>query len=311
MADPTFRNYTPQQAASYAAHRGEYELDIYNEVLAYHTSHGGSLGTVFDVGCGTGSATRRLAGYFARAAGCDPGREMMAKAIDLGGETKDKSAIQYELLAAESLDESVHLRPGSVDLLTAAMAAHWFDMDRFWHQAGRMVKPGGTVALWTKSSLYCHPSTPNASQVQQALSHLEDDILGPYELPANNVCRTMYANLLMPWSADPPVAGAFPQRLSVRREWNRDGKLEPGQDDFYGGSSVTTLADLAKGLGTSSMVTRWREDHPGLVGTDGDCVVQTMKAVAEAIMGEGAEEFGGVAIKVGCAATLLLFTRAE
>ncbi|KAK8046348.1 methyltransferase tdiE [Apiospora saccharicola] len=69
MADPTFRNYTPQQAASYAAHRWEYELDIYKEVLAYHTSHGGALGTVLDVGCGTGSATRRLAGYFARAAG--------------------------------------------------------------------------------------------------------------------------------------------------------------------------------------------------------------------------------------------------
>ncbi|KAK8046349.1 hypothetical protein PG996_014413 [Apiospora saccharicola] len=236
---------------------------------------------------------------------------MLANAIDLGAETKDKSAIQYELLAAESLDGSIHVEPGSVDLLTAAMAAHWFDMDRFWRQAGRMVKPGGTVALWTKSSLYCHPSTPNASQVQQALSHLEDDILGPYGLPANNVCRTMYANLLMPWSADPPVAAAFPQPLSVRREWNRDGKLELGQEDFYGGSSATSLADLAKGLGTSSMVTRWREDHSELVGTEGDCVVQTMRAVAEAIMGEGAEEFGGVTIKVGCAATLLLFTRAQ
>lgn len=152
-------------------------------------------------------------------------------------------------------------------------------------------------------------STPNAGQVQQTLSHLEDDILGPYKLPANNVSRTMYADLGMPWSANPPVA-AFPQPLSVRREWNRDGKLEPGQDDFYGGSSTTTLADLGRSLGTSSMVTRWREDHPGLVGTDGDCVVQTMQAVSGA-MGAGAEDFGALTIKVGHATTLLLFTRAE
>lgn len=122
MADPTFRNYTPQQAASYAAHRGKYAGDIYNEFLAYHTSHGGALGTVLDVGCGTGSATRQLTGYFARAAGCDPGREMVAKAIDLGGETKDKIAIKYEILGAENLDDSIHLKPCSVDLLTAAMA---------------------------------------------------------------------------------------------------------------------------------------------------------------------------------------------
>lgn len=33
--------------------------------------------------------------------------------------------------------------------------AHWFRMDEFWSQAARMVKPGGTVALWTQSSLYC------------------------------------------------------------------------------------------------------------------------------------------------------------
>ncbi|KAK8012262.1 Methyltransferase domain-containing protein [Apiospora marii] len=309
MADPTFRNYTSQRAASYAAHRGEYELDIYHEVLAYHTSQGGGLGTVFDVGCGTGSATRQLAGYFARAAGCDPGREMIAKAIDLGGKTKDKITIKYEVLAAESLDRSVHLKPCSVDLLTAAMAAHWFDMDRFWRQAALIVKPGGTVALWTKSSLYCHPSTPNANQVQQALSRLEDDILGPYELPANKVSRTMYANLRMPWSVEPPVA-AFPEPLSVRREWNRDEKLESGQDDFFGGSSSTTLADLASSLGTSSMVTRWREDHPELTGTDGDCVVRTMRAVSEA-MGSETKDFGSLTIKVGHATTLLLFTRAE
>ncbi|KAK8058876.1 methyltransferase tdiE [Apiospora phragmitis] len=226
MADLTFRNYTSQQAASYATHRGGYEPDIYHEVLAYHTSQGGDLDTVFDVGCGTGGATRQLAVYFARAAGCDPGREMIAKAIELGPGTEGK-------------------------------AAHWFEIDLFWHQAARMVKPGGTVALWTKSSLYCHPSTPNVSNVQRALSHLEDDVLGPYELTANNISRTMYVSLRMPWSVDPPTA-EFPQALSVRREWNKDGKLEPGQDDFYGGSSAMTLEDLANGLGTSSMVTRWR-----------------------------------------------------
>lgn len=106
----------------------------------------------------------------------------------------------------------------------------------------------------------------------------------------------------------PPVA-AFPERLSVRREWNRDGKIESGQDDFFGGSPNTALADLASGLGTSSMVTRWREDHPELSGTDGDCVVQTTRAISKA-MGLDTQDFGRLTIKVGYATILLLFIRA-
>lgn len=33
--------------------------------------------------------------------------------------------------------------------------AHWFSMPEFWTQAAKLVRPQGTVALWTCSSLYC------------------------------------------------------------------------------------------------------------------------------------------------------------
>jgi hypothetical protein len=39
-----------------------------------------------------------------------------------------------------------------------AIQAHWFSMPEFWAQAARLVKPEGTVALWTMSSLYCRTS---------------------------------------------------------------------------------------------------------------------------------------------------------
>jgi hypothetical protein len=29
------------------------------------------------------------------------------------------------------------------------MQVHWFDMPKFWAEAAQVVKPGGTVALWT------------------------------------------------------------------------------------------------------------------------------------------------------------------
>lgn len=121
-SDPTFRNYTPQQAASYAAHRGSYSSEIYEKIISYHASHGGQFATVLDVGCGTGGATRNLAPYFTHAIGCDPGQEMIAQATQLGGETREGDKILFEVRAAEELEKSGLVKPASVDLLAAAMA---------------------------------------------------------------------------------------------------------------------------------------------------------------------------------------------
>lgn len=120
--DPTFRTYAPEQAASYAAHRGSYSADIYQDIISYHSSHRGEFDLALDVGCGTGGATRKLGAYFAHVVGCDPGQEMIAQASQLGGETRTGDHVGYEVLNAEDLDKSQLLKPKSVDLLTAAMA---------------------------------------------------------------------------------------------------------------------------------------------------------------------------------------------
>ena len=43
--------------------------------------------------------------------------------------------------------EELPFPDGSVDLLTAASAAHWFDQSRFLAEACQVLKPGGCVAL--------------------------------------------------------------------------------------------------------------------------------------------------------------------
>ncbi|ROW10693.1 hypothetical protein VPNG_05050 [Cytospora leucostoma] len=306
--DPTFRNYTPEQAAAYNRGRGKSKPDyVFEEILQFHTAGHGQYDTALDVGCGTGQVTRVLARYFDHVLGADPSEQMVAQARKIGGETEGGGPIEYEVLGAEELDNSTTVSPASVDLLTAKMAAHWFRMDDFWPQAARMVKPGGTVALWTHSSLYCHPSTPNAAAVQQALSELEDGMLGPFELPPNRLSRAMYDTLPLPWSLERPVA-EFSEADSLRREWNRDGGLEVGAVDFAGSGRDESLEELGIGLDTASMVTRWREAHPELAGTDRDCVALTLRRVAEA-MGMGGKSPADVRLKLGSATALLLFRR--
>ncbi|EEA23766.1 hypothetical protein PMAA_077950 [Talaromyces marneffei ATCC 18224] len=115
--------------------------------------------------------------------------------------------------------------------------AHWFSMPSFWVQAAQVVKPNVTVALWTCSSLYCHPSTSNAAAVKKAFFHLERDILAPYELPPNQISRNRYDNLILPWQVNDLIARyilaeSFPEKDFVRLEWDRDGILTNGEDFF-------------------------------------------------------------------------------
>lgn len=201
-SDPTFTSYTRTQAQSYAQNRLSYPPKLYDTILNYHTSTGGQLNVLADIGCGPGRATRDLASSFDYAIGLDPGVEMIQAAKNLSIEEKKSDSrkantrtgreVEFAVCGAENCAKGIrdvlsatagstgNSEEGYVDLLTSAMAvcinqisnlskmyictimvlikrdqAHWFSMPAFWAEAARIVKPRGTVALWTCSSLYC------------------------------------------------------------------------------------------------------------------------------------------------------------
>ncbi|KAJ6036125.1 hypothetical protein N7540_000404 [Penicillium herquei] len=303
--------FTKTQAYKYAKRNNS---NIYAEKLNiiitwHHLSTGGDLSVLADIGCSSGNATRPLASSFGEAIGLDPGIQAIKTARQLGGKTALDRPITYVISQAENLGNVINdalpaaQENGGVDLITADMAAHWFDMSRFWIEAARIVKSGGSVALWTHSSLYCHPSTPNADEVQEALSRLER-YLSAYELPEHRLSRQYYDNLPLPWNiGNHQVASAFLKSKFTRMEWDRDGVLTDGKNFFYG-SEWRTLNELSESLSTDSMVIRWREAYPNLACTDSDCVVHTMKEVKEAL---GADE--SPLIETGSGTVLLLFKR--
>ncbi|CRG87810.1 hypothetical protein PISL3812_04831 [Talaromyces islandicus] len=314
--DPTFSSYTKSQAQKYAQARLSYPSQLYDTIITHHTQTGGQLGTLADVGCGPGNATRDLALSFEYAVGLDPGTEMISLACQRGARTRTGGEVRFAVAPAENcaaVIAEMMVAGGrgeeKVDLLTAAMAAHWFDMPKFWANAAKIVKPGGTVALWTCASLYCHPSTPNAAAVQAALFRLEREVLSPYELPSNRLSRDLYDKLVLPWDKSGSNKEAFPVSGFVRMEWDRDGILSDGREFFGGESKTVTLTELASGLDTASMVTRWREAHSELVGTDKDCVHEAMNEVRAALGRSSGEGAGDVSIKVGSGTVLLLFKR--
>ncbi|ORY59413.1 S-adenosyl-L-methionine-dependent methyltransferase [Leucosporidium creatinivorum] len=304
-SDPTFTSYNATDATDYAEGRDSaYPPALYHEILAFSgasTPSSTQPTTLLDVGCGPGNSTKDLAPYFSKAVGIDPSPAMIAEAKTKGYKTRTGESVEFVVSGAEDCDAVEGLQEGSVDVLTSAMAAHWFDMPRFWKAAARVLKPGGVVALWTCASLYAHPSTPNATDVQRVLFKLERETLDPYELPGNRLSRDMYANLTLPWDVDHSLPFSPSSSSYMRKRWDKDGIPSAPNGEFLGGSEETTVTELQKGLGTASMVTRWREDPQNK--NKEDVVVSAMRELREAL-GEGVEQF-----KVGGGTVLLLLRK--
>ena len=145
------------------------------------------------------------------------------------------------------------------------------------------------------------PSTPNAAKVQEVISHLKRENLGPYELPGNRLARESYDNLLLPWNCNPPV-GDFLESGFKRLEWDRDGKLSD-PEHFFLGDQTLTIETIKARLGTASMVTRWREAHPQLAGTEQDVVARMVREIRELL--------GGDEVVIGQSCVLLLFQKSN
>ena len=125
------------KGADYAAARPAYAP----EFLRYLSERGACSGAVVaDIGAGTGKLTAALLDLGCSVAAVEPNADMRAEAdallIGRPG---------YRSVAAKA--EDTELPSGSVDLVTAAQAFHWFDAEAFRRECHRILKPGGCVVL--------------------------------------------------------------------------------------------------------------------------------------------------------------------
>lgn len=109
------------------------------ELLARECGLGPSS-IVADVGSGTGIFTRSLLAAGARVIGVEPNAAMRAEAErSLAGKDRFRSV--------DGSAEATTLAAGSVDLVTAAQAFHWFEPRASRIELARILRPGGSVAL--------------------------------------------------------------------------------------------------------------------------------------------------------------------
>ncbi|KAL6907170.1 S-adenosyl-L-methionine-dependent methyltransferase [Trichoderma evansii] len=298
-----FRSYSAEQGQNYSVVRPGYPPELFKIIVDHHTSTGGQLDTVVDVGCGPGQAIKDLAPFFKNAIGLDPSEGMIDTAR--ASAKSENLPIRFEVSFAETL--GVDLEPpvsdGSVDMVTAATAAHWFDMAGFWKAAARILKPGGTVAIWIRSGAGINTTkTPNGAAIQAAVDEFYTE-LRPYAKSGNRLAHDLYNSLPLPWTLEVPVA-EFDKDSFVRKEWNKD---KTGGDDevpVRTGGPITP-EQFEKIMGTSSPVTRWRETFPDKVGTEED-LVRKLRRRMESLLHEAGIKPGEEVLRGEVAMALLL-----
>ncbi|KAJ5948864.1 hypothetical protein N7454_002171 [Penicillium verhagenii] len=301
--EETFSKFNKEEGKAYAQGRPDYSPKLYQYVIDAHTSTGGQFNTLLDVGSGPGNAARALSPHFAHAIGLDPSEGMVTAARSLGGTSSTSEPIRFEVSTAEQLGTSLPNQPiqdSSVDLITAANAAHWFDMAQFWSTAARVLKPGGSVVLWTTGKTGIHPSVPNADAINAAMDHLEETMLKPYMAQGNFMTRNRYLDLPMPWNLDQPVS-EFEEAGFVRKDWD---PLE----NFLAHSPEVSLDVFQKMFATMSPVVRWREAHPDTVGTEED-IVKVYRMTVERLLHEAGVEKGKETIKGAMHAVVLVIKK--
>lgn len=122
------------RVGDYVKHRPGYPGEAVDRVLSGLSDAAGLV--VADVGAGTGIFARLLGDRGARVLAVEPNEAMRRGA-------ESHARVEWRSGTAEATG----LADASVDVVTAAQAFHWFRAEEAMREFGRILKPGGRVAL--------------------------------------------------------------------------------------------------------------------------------------------------------------------
>ena len=192
-----FKDHFSKQAADYAKFRPRYPQALFS----YLGTITPSRRLAWDCATGNGQAAVQLATVFDRVIATDASEKQVASA-------EPRPNIDYRMAPAENsgLDSS------SVDLIMVAQALHWFDLDRFYDEAKRVLKPAGAIAASAYNLLHIEP------EIDAIVNRYYTDVVGPY-WPPERLLVERFAELPFPFQE------LTPPTFEMTAQWNCDHLL--------------------------------------------------------------------------------------
>lgn len=173
----SFPDHFSKQSSDYARYRPVYPAELYEYLASLTPEHD----RAWDVGTGNGQAAIGLARHYRSIIATDPSEQQIVLATP-------HERVTYRVATAE---HGV-IEDRSIDLVTAALAVHWFDLNRFYAEVKRVLKPAGVLAVWTYNLTGI---TPEVDRVMESYYH---DVLGEYWPPQIRWVDEHYQTLPFP-----------------------------------------------------------------------------------------------------------------
>jgi SAM-dependent methyltransferase len=223
----TFKDHFSKQATDYAIFRPGYP----QELFTYLGSVAPSRQLAWDCGTGNGQAAAGLASVFDRVMATDASEKQIANA-------QPHERVEYRVAPAENSG----IESGTIDLIMIAQALHWFDLDRFYAEARRVLKPGGTLAASAYNLLHIEPA------INQVVNRYYSEVVGPFWPPERKLVEN-FIDLPFPFhEIDPP-------KFEMTAHWNLEhlvGYLETWSSTqrFIAATGVDPLEQIGDELRT-------------------------------------------------------------
>jgi len=200
-----FKDHFSSASDRYAAYRPDYPAALF----AWLASLCAERDMAWDCATGSGQAAQGLAPHFRQVIATDASAEQIRHA-------EPHAAIDYRVAPAEASS----LADRSVDLVTVAQAAHWFDLPRFYAEVKRVLKPGGVLALWGYGRMVL------PGDMDAPFRHFYGETVGPYWPPERSLIDDAYRSLDFPFAEiQPPafhieVGWSLPRLIAYLSTWS-------------------------------------------------------------------------------------------
>jgi ubiquinone/menaquinone biosynthesis C-methylase UbiE len=168
-----FKDHFSKHAAEYAKFRPRYPKELFR----WLASVAPGTEVAWDCATGNGQAAVELAEVFERVIATDASEKQVANA-------EPHSRVEYRVTSAEKSG----LESNNVDLVTVAQALHWFDLERFYSEVRRVLKPQGVVAAWAYKLASVEPA------IDAVVNRYYSGVVGKY-WPAERVLVEKFEEL--------------------------------------------------------------------------------------------------------------------
>ncbi len=173
-----FKDHFSKVSEEYARFRPRYP----GRLFSYLASLTPMRKLAWDCATGSGQAAVGLANFFERVVASDASASQIENA-------PSHPRITYRVMAAEKTD----IESDSLDLVTVGQALHWFDLEAFYGEVRRTLRPGGALAVWAYGLIHPH------SEVQEILVDYYHNVVGEFWPPEREKIEQGYRTVPFPF----------------------------------------------------------------------------------------------------------------